>query len=207
MIPRATILNLTWFLLDLLNTFVWMTLCRRFLGVMFSCGHSRLLFSCGLVVGSSDFSDPNPELHHHCGGCETHRLRQKPLSRRVDHAYSSHCMLILIAFLPVAESNRVWVNGKGIVRALFAEETITSSSAPLQVPAVCRICCTVSRCVAIVPLTLHHQPILNPSQLFELLGFHRSRLDSSAVQTSFDTSSLLAVRPPDALGLLAPRLG
>ena len=52
----------------------------------------------------------------------------------------------------------------------------------------------------IVPLTLHHQPTVNPSQLFELLGFHRSRLDSSAVQTSFDTSSLLAVKPPDALG-------
>ena len=89
-------------------------LCRRLLGLVSSCEHSRLLYPCGLVVGSSDFQIPNPELHH-CGGYETHRLHQKPLSRRVDKTYSSHCMLILIAFLPVAESNRVWVNGKGIV--------------------------------------------------------------------------------------------
>ena len=96
-------------------------LSRWFLGLVSSREHCGLHCSCGLVVGSSDFSDSSPRLHH-CSNHKTHRLRQNPTFTSGRRTYSSHCVLILIAsprtsiaFHPVAESNRAWVNGKGIV--------------------------------------------------------------------------------------------
>ena len=55
----------------------------------------------------------------------------------------------------------------------------------------------------LVPLTLQHQPIVSPSQLFELLGLQRSRLVSSTVQATFDISLSFAVGPGNTLGRLA----
>ena len=95
-------------------------LCRRFLGLTSSRGHTSFLYPCGLFVGSSDFQTPVQNLTIVVVTKLTGCVKNTFTSGR--QTYSPHCVLILIAspdtstaYLPMAESNKAWVNGKRIV--------------------------------------------------------------------------------------------
>ena len=163
----------------LLNTFVWMTLCRRFLGLMLFVWAD--LYPCGLVVSSSDFQTSVSCDHEtHAVSTISRRVTNILLTLRADSHY--------ISWDQHGQSRQGLVQRKGNFHVVFRTSFRSSCLS---------IWCTVSGCElssdASSPADPEHHSGFPPITF----GF--------IVQTSFDTVRRYAERLQIALCRLAPR--